>query len=96
MLLSHLTGKEIINIHDGAKLGLIQDADLDISINGGIEAIIMPLRIGFSSFWSGRAAERDSLIIPWKNEKKIGSEVIIVDMHHPESYEKSERYSKFV
>ncbi len=104
MLLSDLAGKEIINLHDGAKLGLIQDADLDVSGNGSIEAIILPLRSGFSGFWSGKG-DRETLVIPWKNIKKIGSEVVIVDMSQPENssadssaafYNKGDRISKYV
>lgn len=95
MLLSNLAGKEIINLRDGAKLGLIQDADLDIGGNGGIEAIVLPVRSGFSGFWSGKG-EREALVIPWKNIKKIGSEVIIVDLQREDFQDKLDRSSKFV
>ncbi|MGI6119507.1 MAG: YlmC/YmxH family sporulation protein [Desulfosporosinus sp.] len=81
MLLSELGGKEIINLYDGAKLGLVGDADLDISVNGSVEAIILNSREGFSGFWSSRRErERKTLVIPWKNIKKVGSEVIIIDL----------------
>ena len=49
-----LAGKEIINLYDGAKLGLVGDADLDISLNGSVEAIILTSRGGFSGFWGSR------------------------------------------
>jgi len=88
MLLSDLAGKEIINLHDGAKLGLVGDADLAVSATGNIEAIILSAR-GFGGFWSG-GAERDTLVIPWQTVKKIGSEVIIVDLQHG-----SERMRKY-
>lgn len=90
MLLSELAGKEIINLHDGAKLGLIGDADLAISANGHIEAIILTSRSGFTGFWGGSEREREHLMIPWQVVKKIGSEVIIVDLH-----DKSEKMRKF-
>jgi len=83
MLLSDLAGKEIINLHDGAKLGLVGDADLDISLNGSVEAIILSSRGGFSGFWGSRGErERETLVIPWHTIKKVGSEVIIVDLHN--------------
>ncbi|EGW40433.1 YlmC/YmxH family sporulation protein [Desulfosporosinus sp. OT] len=83
MLLSDLSGKEIINLHDGAKLGLVGDADLDISLNGSVEAIILTSRGGVSGFWSSRGdREREMLVIPWQTIKKIGSEVIIIDLHN--------------
>lgn len=88
MLLSDLAGKEIINLYDGAKLGLVGDADLAISPSGGIEAIILGSR-GFGGFWNS-APERDTLLIPWHAVKKVGSEVIIVDLPN-----KSERIPKY-
>lgn len=90
MLLSDLAGKEIINLHDGAKLGLVGDADLDIAASGAVEAIILGTRGGgFSGFWSSKG-ERDQLVIPWKTIKKVGSEVIIVDLE-----DNSERIRQF-
>jgi len=81
MLLSDLAGKEIINLYDGAKLGLVGDADLDISLNGSVEAIILTSRGGFSGFWGSKGdRERELLVIPWQTVKKVGSEVIIVDL----------------
>ncbi|MEA4901512.1 MAG: YlmC/YmxH family sporulation protein [Desulfitobacterium sp.] len=81
MLLSDLAGKEIINLFDGAKLGQIGDADLTISSGGAIEAIILTSRSGFGGFWGNIGdKERDTLVIPWQAVKKIGSEVIIVDI----------------
>lgn len=83
MLLSDLAGKEIINLHNGAKLGLVGDADLDISANGAVEAIILTSRGGFSGFWSSKGErDRENLVIPWQTVKKVGSEVIIVDLQN--------------
>ncbi|MDA8227142.1 MAG: YlmC/YmxH family sporulation protein [Desulfitobacterium hafniense] len=91
MLLSDLAGKEIINLYDGAKLGLVGDADLAISVTGNIEAIIFSSRGGFSGFWGGTGErERGALVIPWQAVKKVGSEVIIVDLNN-----KSERQTKY-
>lgn len=93
MLLSDLGGKEIINLFDGAKLGLIGDADLAISAKGEIEAIILMSRSGFSGFFTGMAErnrDNDLLYIPWQAVKKIGSEVIIVDLHN--RTEKTRKY----
>ena len=91
MFLSDLAGKEIINIHDGAKLGLVGDADLDISLSGSVEAIILTSRGGFAGFWNSKSdKDRDILVIPWHTIKKIGSEVIIIDLHN-----KTENIRKF-
>lgn len=83
MLLSDLAGKEIINLHNGAKLGLVGDADLDISFNGSVEAIILTSRGGFSGFWGSKGdRDRENLVIPWQTVKKVGSEVIIIDLQN--------------
>lgn len=83
MLLSDLAGKEIINLNDGAKLGLVGDADLAISTGGSIEAIILSSRSGFRGLWGNVSEkERDTLVIPWQSVRKVGTEVIIVDMHN--------------
>lgn len=88
MLLSDLAGKEIINLYDGAKLGLVGDADLAVSASGRIEAIILSSRSGIGGFFGG---ERDrELVIPWPAIKKVGSEVIIVDLN-----DKSESTRRF-
>lgn len=85
MLLSELAGKEIVNLHDGAKLGLIGESDIKININGKIEALIISSRSGYSWFF-GRTNEKegDCVVVPWKAIKKIGSEVIIVDINYAE------------
>lgn len=91
MLLSDLAGKEIINLYDGAKLGLVGDADLAISSAGAIEAIILTSRSGFGGFLGNMAErERDILVIPWQVVKKVGSEVIIVDIN-----QKTDRMNKY-
>lgn len=85
MLLSELSGKEIVNLHDGAKLGLVGESDIKINTNGKIEALIISSRSGYSWFF-GRNNEREgeSVVVPWKAIKKIGSEVIIVDINYAE------------
>lgn len=91
MLLSDLAGKEIINLFDGARLGQIGDADIAISSGGSIEAIILTSRSGFGSLWGSMGEkERDTLVIPWQAVKKVGSEVIIVDLDN-----KTERINKY-
>lgn len=91
MLFSDLSGKEIINLYDGARLGLIGDADIAISATGSIEAIILTSRTGWGNLWGNMGErERESLVIPWQAVKKVGSEVIIVDLNH-----KTERMNKY-
>lgn len=84
MLLSELAGKEIVNLHDGAKLGTIGESDIKINNKGNIEAIIISARAGYVWFLGKNSSrENDSIIIPWQAVKKIGNEVIIVDIDIP-------------
>jgi YlmC/YmxH family sporulation protein len=70
-----LRQKEVINIVDGARLGFICDLVVDVC-TGKICAIVVPGQSRFSFFFRG---ERDQ-IIPWKNIRKIGENVILVEM----------------
>jgi len=75
--LNELFGKEIINIYDGARLGVVGYSDVTIDIETGqVEAIILPPRKNLINLWF----ERRELVIPWDAVKKIGKEVIIVDL----------------
>ncbi len=79
MRLSDLEGKEIININDGCRLGVIGEADVIIDTRTGlIQSIILPPKNNLMSFW----VDRQSIIIPWDSVRKIGTEVIIVDLDH--------------
>ena len=74
---SELIGKEIVNVYDGARLGTIGDSDLIIdSVSGIVDAIIIPGKNGVSRLFAGRG----QMIIPWEAVRKIGDEVVIVEM----------------
>ncbi len=75
--LSDLEGKEVINLIDGARLGVIGEADMVIDLQTGeIQSIVLPRRNTFLSLWM----DRQHLIIPWQSVKKIGNEVVIVEL----------------
>lgn len=77
MRLSELAGKRIINIYDGDFLGTAGESDLVIDPqSGAIEEIILPQGRGFISLGS----RNRQMSIPWEAVKKIGSEVIVVDI----------------
>ena len=76
MRLSQLIGKDIINLQNGGRLGMACDCDLIVREDSGIiESITLPGRGGFFGF-----RDRDYLTVPWSAVKKIGSEVIIMDL----------------
>jgi len=92
MRLSYLSGKEVINLSDGARLGVIDDCELTFDIaTGCIHKIILPNRNGLFSFFS----ENHTAAIPWKSIRRIGEEVIIVDMHNAYEDYKNMRRSSF-
>lgn len=77
MRLHELMGKEIINIYDGTRLGMISNSDLLFDEHtGAIEALFLPGR-GLSLM-----PERQQLVIPWEAIKKIGLEVIIIEVDY--------------
>lgn len=77
MRLIELTGKEIVNLYNGARLGVVGESDLAIDTETGrIRSIILPRKSNLLSFW----VEKQQLIIPWEAVRKVGKEVIIVDL----------------
>ena len=73
MRYSDLAGKEIIDIDEGVRIGVISETDLVIDcVEGCVRSIIIPTR---GRFWGRR-----ELIIPWSGIRKIGIDLIIVDM----------------
>ncbi|MBO8142339.1 MAG: YlmC/YmxH family sporulation protein [Firmicutes bacterium] len=73
MRYSDLAGKEIIDIDQGIRLGVINDTDLVLDTESGkVAAIIIPSRGGW---WQRRELE-----IPWHGIRKIGVDLIIVDL----------------
>ena len=72
---SDLRNKDIINCIDGRRLGYIRDVDMDLSL-GIIKAIIVPGEIRLFALFT----RNDDLIIPWQSIKKIGIDVILVEL----------------
>lgn len=78
MKLSEMVGKEIVNLNDGSRLGVVGESDLVIDgRNGAIHSIVLPNRSTPLNFWSDN---KPSLVIPWEAVKKVGTEVIIVEL----------------
>ena len=77
MRLNELVGKEMVNIYDGMRMGTVGESDMMIDQESGqIISIILPNRGNAFNFW----ANRQKLVIPWEAVKKIGREVIVVDL----------------
>jgi len=72
---SELTEKEIINVVDGSKLGMINDIEIDLE-NAKIKAIIMPKAGGIMSLFT----KYNNVVIDWEDIVRIGNEVILVNI----------------
>ncbi|MCF6093179.1 YlmC/YmxH family sporulation protein [Microaerobacter geothermalis] len=76
MRFSEFSGKEIINLDNGERIGVIGQTDLMVDPGTGkVEAIILP---GVSLFGLGK--KKEDIIIPWQAIRKIGPEMIIVEL----------------
>ncbi len=75
--LSDLTGKNVVNLYDGVRLGTIYEPVVAFDEQSGkIEQLYLGGRNGITGNWS----EKNSLVIPWQAVQKIGQEVVIVDL----------------
>ncbi|MDU4959726.1 MAG: YlmC/YmxH family sporulation protein [Sporomusaceae bacterium] len=84
MRLSEMTGKEVINISDGARMGVIEECDLGFDARTGrIEALLLPGRGGLLQIFG----DSKGAAIPWSSIRRIGDEVIITDMSEAEDWE---------
>ena len=69
-----LNYKEVICISDGRRLGFVSDAVVEIP-EGKILSIVVPAPCRFPQF-----GHRDDYLIPWECIKKIGPDIILVDI----------------
>jgi len=77
MRLSEMNGKEIIDLKKGERMGVLGQADLEIDENTGhIKAFLIP-----TLKWFGFKKDGTEARIPWRNIKKIGSDMIIIDFN---------------
>ncbi len=75
MSFSELKCKDVINVCDGRKLG--RPIDLIFNENAVVEAIVVPAAWGLAGMFS---RERPGCVIPWNRIKRIGDDVILVDV----------------
>ena len=67
--------KEVICVSDGRRLGFICDVCIELP-EGQIVAIVVP---GPGRFW-GLFGRRDDFVIPWKCIKRMGPDIVLVDI----------------
>ena len=67
--------KEVINITDARRLGYVQDVTADLE-TGVITSIIVPGSNKILNMFAGN----NDIVIPWKNIKSIGEDIILVEI----------------
>lgn len=78
MRLMELHQKEIVNLNNGARLGTIGDSDIIIDVETGkILSLLVPER-RFSFKMLG--LESSGFEIPWTSIRKIGYDMIIIEL----------------
>ena len=73
---SDLMLKEVVDIKDGKFLGYIDDVNIDIE-NGKIISVILARK---GVFIFQLFSKKDDLIISWDKIRKIGEDVILVNV----------------
>jgi YlmC/YmxH family sporulation protein len=72
--ISELKQRDVININDGRRLGIVYDVEIDME-KGKIDALIIP---GTGRILGLFSRESD-IVVSWENIKKIGADVILID-----------------
>lgn len=75
MRYKEISGKEIININHGTRLGILGQTDLEIDEKTGeIISFIIP-----NYKWFGLKREGDEVRIHWDSIQKIGEDMIMIE-----------------
>ncbi|MUV39910.1 uncharacterized protein JNUCC1_03794 [Lentibacillus sp. JNUCC-1] len=70
-----ISGKEIVNITHGSRLGVLGQTDLQINERTGqIEALVIA-----NYKWLGFKKEGAETIIDWRSIRKIGEDMIMIE-----------------
>ena len=75
MTFSELKQKDVINICDGRRLG--KPYDICLNEHACVEAIIVPEQCGV---WGLFKLDREGITIPWEQIRRIGDDVILVEL----------------
>lgn len=87
---SELRCREVINISDGRRLGYVSDLELDVDC-GRILSLIIP----YPGRFFGLFGSCGTYVIPWPCIRKIGDDLILVDVCLDEVRRSKEKRSLF-
>ncbi|MFC4023102.1 YlmC/YmxH family sporulation protein [Oceanobacillus longus] len=75
MRFREMSDKEIINVNEGTRMGILGQTDLEIDeVTGQIESFIIP-----NYKWFGLVKEGEETKIRWNSIKKIGEDMIMIE-----------------
>ena len=74
MTLSELRTKEVIDVHDGKRLGRVMDIEF-CAESSRVTVLVVPAD---TSFLQSLRGEKCGLVIPWEDICRIGDDVILV------------------
>jgi len=70
--------KEVINLHDGQRLGYIRDVEIELE-TGVVKSLVIPGKLRFF----GLFGREDDRVIPWDAIEKMGDDIIFVRFQPP-------------
>lgn len=73
--ISDLRMREVINVMNGKRLGLIKDIEIDLEA-GRIKSVVLP----GNGKMLGLFGKNDDVVVPWQKIKKLGMDVILVEL----------------
>lgn len=85
---SDLRCKEVINVSTGAKLGFVDDVEIDT-----VEARVCALIVYGRAKFFGLFGREDDIIIRWKDIQTIGQDTILVCFDEPRRRIKKQGFS---
>ena len=90
MRFSELRCKEVINIPDGRRLGFVSDLEFDTE-SGRILCLLIPCPCRFFGLFGGSGL----YVIPWACVRRIGDDLILVDVCMEQIRQRKEKKSLF-
>ena len=87
---SALRCKEVINVTDGARLGYVSDLELEAE-SGRVLCLIVPVPGRFFGLFGSPG----DYVIPWSCIRRIGGDLILVDVSLDECRRPKEKRSGF-
>ena len=88
---TQLRCREVINLCDGARLGYVSDLELETE-SGQVLSLIVP---GPGRFF-GLFGSSGEYVIPWSCIRRIGQDLILVDINLEECRRTREKRPKFL